>query len=164
MDRFWTSWKRLGGVLGPSWVVLGLLGPSWAVLWAPCGVLGRLGPFLMPSWAISDPLGGVLGSSWAVLAPSWGPLRASWGRLGGVLGTSQKQPIRLTTPHPAEAHFSGRFWGAPATLMETKIASGSLQNAFFAYHFLGCVFGWFFVKFLIASSVQLASNLSGKIC
>ena len=75
----------------------------------------------------------------------------------------QIQPIWLKTPHPTEAHFLGRFWEAPATLIEAKIAPRTLQDAFFSYHFLGCLFGRIFDQFLIASCLQLASNLLVKI-
>ena len=58
--RLGASWRRLGGVLGPSWAVLGHLVAFWDVLGA--------------SWRC---LGGVLGASWGIL----GRLGASWGRL-----------------------------------------------------------------------------------
>ena len=89
----------------------------------------------------------------------------TWPRTDANLAAPERfqiQPIWLKTPHPNEAHFLGRFWEAPATLIESKIAPRSLQDAFFL-SFFGCLFGRIFDQFLIASCLQLASNLLVKI-
>ena len=73
LAKFYDSWGvlgRLGGVLGPSWYVLGgktVLEPSWS----------RFGAVLEASWRrLGDVFLGRLGSV----------LGASCGRLGGFLG------------------------------------------------------------------------------
>ena len=77
--RLGASWRRLGGVLGPSWVVLGHLVAFWNVLGASWG---RLESVLGATWGH---LGGVLGASWERHGVSWGGLErpgAFWGVLG----------------------------------------------------------------------------------
>ena len=59
-------------------------------------VLGRLGPFLVPSSGCLGPSLSVFGRSWAALEPSWGCLGSSWGRLGASWG-------RLGGQDPTEA-------------------------------------------------------------
>ena len=60
------------------------------------GLLGRLGSFLVASWAVLVaswwplgpswvPLGCLLGATWAVLVASWAVLVASWARPGAQL-------------------------------------------------------------------------------
>ena len=74
-------WKRLGGLLGPSW------GPLGAVLEASWGSLGVL---LGPSW----------GSLGAFLGPSWRPWRPSWAILEAI---GQKKRTASIKPPPIGA-------------------------------------------------------------
>ena len=113
LGHLWASWRRLGHVLGPFWVVFL---SSWAVLGDLGGVWRRLGS----SWAV---FGVVLEVSWRVLETSWGrlelswrPLGVSWGHLGGVLETLGGQdPTRARATRFLEAswdrlgHIFGRF-------------------------------------------------------
>ena len=76
------SWEVLGGILGPSWDVLGRLGPSW----------GHLGS----SWRRLGPIRIHLGSSWSRPGPSWGHRLTSWGQLGGIMGQLWNNPKKKT--------------------------------------------------------------------
>ena len=111
MGRLWASWRRLGGVSGPSWAVLG---PSQDVLGRFRGALGRLGPFLVPSWgclgASWGRLGAILGRLGALLGVSWGVLGASWGLLAAKTQQEQGIPEFWCPLGAVLASFLEGFW------------------------------------------------------
>ena len=79
-----------------------LLEPSWALSWSDLGaLLGLLGPFLGPSWALLSFPEALLEPSWAVLGPSWGNLGPvlshlgpSWSS-GGAMSRNRKNHRKL---------------------------------------------------------------------
>ena len=60
-----------------------------------------------------------------------------------------RSPVRRPAPnrHPTGPHFLVRFWVALATLLESKIASRTLQDAFFSDRFLDAFLDIFLIDF-----------------
>ena len=74
-------WGALGGLLGPTWA---LLGDSWG---APGALLGALGALLGRSWALLGALGALLGRFWAfsvALGPLLDVFLLFWGPPGSI--------------------------------------------------------------------------------
>jgi len=124
--RLGASWRRLGGVLGPSWVVLGHLVAFWNVLGASWG---RLESVLGATWGH---LGGVLEAPWERHGVCWGGLKrpgAFWGVLGRLSEKNGSQKVMKKPWVLKHLRASWVSWGCLETSCECWEASwGSLSS------------------------------------
>ena len=118
------SWGHLGGHRSKEGVPL-----CWSL---PLGHQNRL---LGPSW---DPLGALLGHSWALLGHSWalwgrswGALGCSWAALGSLLGASWRSWVISWGSWALLGRLGallGHSWGTPGTLFEHSGDSPATPN------------------------------------